>query len=98
MSLLGIERDGASPSPDSFGSSGSAYSGRAQQNTISGRVPAPRWASPWGLLFLGLAIPEGVALGVREHRVPAESDWAAAAEHVRSQLGPKDAVTVAPGW
>ncbi|HEX5657894.1 MAG TPA: hypothetical protein VFX59_11900 [Polyangiales bacterium] len=98
MSLLGIERDGASPSPDSFGSSGSTYTGRAQQTTISGRVPAPRWASPWWLLFLGLAIAEVVALGVREHRVPVESDWSAAAEHVRAQLGPKDAVTVAPGW
>lgn len=98
MSLLGIERDGASPSPDSFGSSGSTYTSRAQQTTISGRVPAPRWASPWWLLFLGLAIAEVVALGVREHRVPAEGDWAAAAEHVRSQLAAKDAVTVAPGW
>jgi hypothetical protein len=98
MSLLGIERDGPSPSPDSFGSSGSAYTGRGQQNTISGRVPAPRWASPWWLLFLGLAIAEVVALGVREHRVPTESDWSAAAEHVRAQLAPKDAVAVAPGW
>jgi hypothetical protein len=98
MSLLGIDRDGASPSPDSFGSSGGAYAGRGQQTTISGRVPAPRWASPWWLLFLGLAIAEVVALGVREHRVPAESDWSAAAQHVRDQLAARDAVTVAPGW
>ncbi len=98
MSLLGIERDGGgSPSPD-YGSSGSTYTGRLQQTTISGRVPAPRWASPWWLLFLGLAVAEVIALGVREHRVPAESDWAEAAEHVRSQLAAKDAVTVAPGW
>ncbi|HEY6877854.1 MAG TPA: hypothetical protein VI299_07530 [Polyangiales bacterium] len=100
MSLLGIEREGGSPSPDSFGS-GSTYTGRTHQTTISGRVPAPRWASPWWLLFLGLAIAEVVALGVREHRVPAESDWSAAAEHVRARLDArdgKDAITVAPGW
>lgn len=96
MSLLGIEREGGSPSPDSFGSS--TYMGRPQQTTISGRVSAPRWASPWWLLFLGLAIAEVLALGVREHRVPSESDWSAAAEHVRARLDDKDAITVAPGW
>ena len=96
MSLLGIEREGSSS--DNFGQSASAYNSRPLQSTISGRAPAPRWASPWWLLFLGLAIAEVVALGVREQRVPAESDWASAAQHVRAQLLPKDAVTVAPGW
>ena len=95
MSLLGTEREGSSS--DGFGPSGS-HTGRPHQITISGRVPAPRWASPWWLLVLGLAIAEVVALGVREYRVPTESDWAGAAEYVRGKLGPKDAITVAPGW
>lgn len=102
MSFLGIDREGASSdssSSDNFGSrDSSAFPARPHQTTISGRVPAPRWASPWWLLFLALAIAEVVALGVREHRVPTETDWAGAAEYVRSQLAPKDAITVAPGW
>ena len=96
MSLLGIEREASSS--DNFGQSGSTFTSRPAQTTISGRAPVPRWASPWWLLFLLLAITEVIALGVREHRVPAESDWASAAEHVRAELAPKDAVTVAPGW
>src|ERR1700712_3207310 len=97
MSLLGIDREG--PSSDSSSPTGSStFTGRPVQTTISGRAPAPRWASPWWLLFLGLAIAEVVALGVREQRVPTESDWASAAEHVRAELTPKDAITVAPGW
>jgi hypothetical protein len=91
-----MDREGSSS--DNGGSSGSTFTARPVQTTISGRAPAPRWASPWWLLFLGLAIAEVVALGVREHRVPTERDWAGAAEHVRAQLLPKDAVTVAPGW
>jgi hypothetical protein len=96
MSFLGTEREGSSS--DNFGPSGSTFSARPLQTTISGRVPAPRWASPWWLLFLGLAIAEVVALGVREHRVPSEGDWAGAAEFVRAKLSPKDAITVAPDW
>ena len=95
MSWLGIERE--SSSSDGFGLGGT-YPFTAQRATSSGRVPAPRWASPWWLLFLGLAVAEVVALGVRERRVPSEKDWASAAEHVRSQLTPTDAITVAPGW
>lgn len=96
MSFLGNEREASSS--DNFGHAGSTFTARPHQTTISGRVPAPRWASPWWLLFLGLAIAEVVALGVREHRVPTESDWAGAAELVRQKLAPKDAITVAPGW
>ncbi|MDB4972390.1 MAG: hypothetical protein JWN48_731 [Myxococcaceae bacterium] len=96
MSLLGIDREGSSS--DSSGSAGSTFTSRPVQTTISGRAPAPRWASPWWLLFLGLAIAEVVALGVREHRVPTETDWAGAADYVRSQLAAQDAITVAPGW
>jgi len=96
MSFLGNEREGSSS--DNFGQTGSTFTARPLQTTISGRVPAPRWASPWWLLFLGLAIAEVVALGVREHRVPTESDWAGAAEFVRAKLAPKDAIAVAPDW
>lgn len=96
MSLLGTEREGSSA--DGISRSGTSAENRPYTNTISGRVPAPRWASPWWLLFLGLAIAEVVALGVREHRVPTETDWSSAAEHVRSQLKPTDAISVAPGW
>jgi hypothetical protein len=95
MSLLGFEREGSSS--DGVSHTGSTFAGR-RQSTISGRVPAPRWASPWWLLFLGLAVAEVVALGVREHRVPGESDWASAAEFVRRELRPKDAIAVAPSW
>ncbi len=95
MSLLGTEREG--PSSDGFGPA-SVATARRQQTTISGRVPAPRWASPWWLLFVGLAIAEVVALGVRKHRVPAESDWSSAAAYVRAELKNKDAIAVAPGW
>lgn len=95
MSWLGIEREGSSS--DGFGLGGT-YPFTTQRATSSGRVPAPRWASPWWLLFLGLAIAEVVALGVRERRVPSEKDWASAAEHVRAKLQPTDAITVAPGW
>ena len=95
MSLLGFEREGSSS--DGGSHTGSTFPTRPQ-STISGRVPAPRWASPWWLLFLALAVAEIVALGVREHRVPTEDDWAGAAEYVRRELGPKDAVTVAPSW
>lgn len=95
MSLLGFDRDGSSS--DGLSQSVSAYPAR-RQTTISGRVPAPRWASPWWLLFLALAVAEVVALGVREHRVPTEADWASAADYVRSELRSSDAVTVAPGW
>jgi len=95
MSLLGFERDGSSS--DGVSQSVGPYPHRPQ-TTISGRVPAPRWASPWWLLFLALAVAEVVALGVREQRVPAESDWASAAEYVRGKLEPRDAVTVAPAW
>jgi hypothetical protein len=95
MSLLGFEREGSSS--DGVSQTGSTFPTRPQ-TTISGRVPSPRWASPWWLLFLGLAIAEVVALGVREQRVPRERDWTQAAEYVRRELGPQDAVTVAPGW
>ncbi|MET0341668.1 MAG: hypothetical protein ABW252_11755 [Polyangiales bacterium] len=95
MSWLGIEREGSSS--DGFGLGGT-YPFTTQRANSSGRVPAPRWASPWWLLFLGLAVAEVVALGVREQRVPSEKDWSAAAEHVRSQMKPTDAITVAPGW
>jgi hypothetical protein len=66
--------------------------------TASGTMFAPRWASPWWLIFLGLAIAEVAALVVREHRVPADADWLQAAELVRSHMDTSDAVTVAPGW
>lgn len=96
MSLLGIDREGSSSS-DGLGPGGT-YPFRPRRSTGSGRVPVPRWASPWWLLFLGLAVAEVVALGVREHRVPAEGDWRAAADAVRAELKPTDAITVAPGW
>lgn len=96
MSLLGIERDGSSS--DGFGPSSSTYTARPVQTTISGRAPAPRWASPWWLLFLALAVAEVIALGVRQNRVPTEADWTSAAARVRTELGPKDAIAVAPDW
>ncbi len=96
MSLLGTEREGAPP--DGLAPATQVSSGRRQQTTISGRVPAPRWASPWWLLFAGLAIAEVVALGVRKQRVPTESDWSNAAAYVRSELKAKDAIAVAPAW
>lgn len=96
MSLLGIDREGASSS-DGLGP-GSTYHLRPGRSSGSGRLPVPRWASPWWLLFLGLAVAEVIALGVREHRVPSEQDWSVAADHVRAQLKPKDAIAVAPGW
>ncbi|MDB4989394.1 MAG: hypothetical protein JWN04_4572, partial [Myxococcaceae bacterium] len=42
MSLLGIDREGSSS--DNFGPSGSTFTGRPLQTTISGRANAPRWA------------------------------------------------------
>jgi hypothetical protein len=71
---------------------------RPAQATISGVVPAPRWASPWWLVFLGLALAEVVALAVRVSRVPSEDDWIAAAALVRAQFESSDAITVAPAW
>lgn len=58
----------------------------------------PRWASPWWLLFLGLAVAEVIALFVRVERVPAEADWQRAAALVREQLESSDAMSVAPAW
>ena len=95
MSLLGFEREGSSS--DGISHTASTFPGRPQ-STISGRVQAPRWASPWWLLFLGLAVAEIIALGVREHRVPSEQDWSRAAEYVRREMKGKDAVAVAPNW
>lgn len=93
MSLLGTEGS----SSDGFGAGGSVPPS-PPQSTISGRVAVPRWASPWWLLFVALAVAEVVALGVREQRVPAEQDWSSAAAHVRDALRPTDAITVAPSW
>ena len=76
----------------------STHSFRSAHTTISGVIPAPRWASPWWLVFLGLAIAEVVALTVRVSRVPPEDDWIAAASLVRAQLESNDAITVAPAW
>ena len=90
-----MEREGSSS--DGLGIGGT-YPFGTPRATSSGRVPAPRWASPWWLLLLGLAVAEVVALGVREQRVPSEKDWSAAAEHVRAALRPDDAITVAPSW
>src|SRR4051794_13894502 len=45
-------------------------------STISGVIPAPRWASAWWLVFLGLAVAEVVALFVRISHVPPEDEWA----------------------
>jgi hypothetical protein len=72
--------------------------GRPRNITASGTMFAPRWASPWWLVFLGLAVAEVIALAVRERRVPPESDWLAAAQLVRGQLESSDAITVAPAW
>jgi hypothetical protein len=72
--------------------------GRPRNITASGTMFAPRWASPWWLIFLGLAVAEVIALAVRERRVPPESDWLAAAQLVGSQLESSDAITVAPPW
>ena len=66
--------------------------------TASGTMFAPRWASPWWLMFLGLALAEVAALVVREQRVPPDADWAEAAELVRSHMDTSDAITVAPAW
>jgi hypothetical protein len=71
---------------------------RPRMSTASGTMFAPRWASPWWLVFLGLAIAEVAALVVREQRVTPESDWMAAAQLVRSQFESSDAITVAPDW
>jgi hypothetical protein len=72
--------------------------GRPRMATASGTMFAPRWASPWWLMFLGLAIAEVAALVVREHRVPPEADWEQAAELVRAHIETSDAITVAPAW
>jgi hypothetical protein len=72
--------------------------GRPRNITASGTMFAPRWASPWWLIFLGLAVAEVVALAVRQQRVPPESDWLAAAQLVRAHLESTDAITVAPAW
>src|SRR5689334_14082087 len=72
--------------------------GRPRMATASGTMFAPRWASPWWLMFLGLAIAEVAALVVREQRVPDDADWVEAAELVRAQSESSDAITVAPGW
>jgi hypothetical protein len=72
--------------------------GRPRNITASGTMFAPRWASPWWLIFLGLAVAEVIALAVRERRVPPESDWLEAAQLVRGQLESSDAITVAPAW
>jgi len=58
----------------------------------------PRWANPWWLCFLGLAVAEMVALFVRIERVPSEGDWIRAADVVRDKFESTDAITVAPSW
>lgn len=71
---------------------------RKAHATISGILPAPRWASPWWLVFLGLAVAEVAALTVRVSRVPPAEDWTAAAALVRAQFDSHDAISVAPSW
>ncbi len=66
--------------------------------TRSGELRVPLWASPWWLLFLGLAVAEVVALGARIDRVPRDRDWVRAAQVVRAELQSSDAMTVAPAW
>lgn len=58
----------------------------------------PRWASPWWLCFVGLAVAEIIALFVRMQRVPPESDWIHAARVVRDKFESADAITAAPSW
>jgi len=88
----------APKSGESLTVSSSHHTFRAGHATISGVIPAPRWASPWWLVFLGLALAEVIALTVRISRVPPEDDWVAAAALVRAQLESNDAITVAPAW
>lgn len=88
----------APKSGESLTISSGSHSFRGAHSTISGVVPAPRWASPWWLAFLGLAFAEVVALTVRVSRVPPEDDWATAAALVRSRFESSDAITVAPSW
>lgn len=71
---------------------------RPRMSTVSGTMFAPRWASPWWLIFLGLALAEVAALVVRQRRVTPDEDWERAAEIIREQFESTDAVTVAPDW
>src|SRR4051812_37695864 len=88
----------APKSGESLTVSSGTHTFRAGHATISGVIPAPRWASPWWLVFLGLAVAEVIALTVRVSRVPPEDDWIAAAALVRTQLESNDAISVAPAW
>jgi hypothetical protein len=71
---------------------------RSNLQSISGLVISPRWARPGWLLLLLLAVAEVVALWVRMGRVPAADDFVRAADTVRREHKPRDAVTVAPDW
>jgi hypothetical protein len=91
-----IERE--APKSGELSVSSGQHTFRAAHATISGVIPAPRWASPWWLVFLGLALAEVIALTIRVSRVPPDDDWVAAAALVRAQLESNDAITVAPNW
>jgi hypothetical protein len=71
---------------------------RPRAVTVSGAARIPRWASPWWLILVGLALAETVALFVRTARVPSEADWHKAAQLVREAHESSDAVSVAPAW
>jgi hypothetical protein len=66
--------------------------------SISGMVPAPRWASARWLLLLGLAVAEVLALWGRQSRVLSASAFEAAAALVREQYDTDDALVIAPEW
>ena len=61
-------------------------------------APAPKWASARWLAFLGVALAEVCALGVRKSQVRDESDFRAAAAIIRRDFQNTDAITVAPSW
>jgi hypothetical protein len=66
--------------------------------SISGTVPAPRWASVRWLSLLGLALAELLALWARQSRVLDPEAFRAAAAVVREHYATDDAVVIAPEW
>lgn len=52
----------------------------------------------WWLVLILVALIELIGHVAIRSRVPRLKDWRAASAFVRAQLGPRDAVTVAPAW
>jgi len=90
-------RDGRAPDSGSVPQN-SPKKSRRHTTSISGYLVSPRWASPFWLLLLGVALAEVLALWVRIERVPAPGDFTAVAEVVRKSHQPHDAILIAPDW